>query len=267
MTQSRKFLALNNIDDFVHFLKESGKSHTNYYHYTSLDVLQKILTNRTLRFTRGDSSTLNDLHECYEKGDIQIHKRSYIACFTTNPNESIAMWRLYSKGDTNMVRIQISKKMLLKWLNNMTIAKSSCCMLLTLTGIELFLSDIAYVRLLNSETENEKQIQFTWKQIQNKNKFNNGFDHNCRFTSILKNIAWAYEEECRAIIRFQAESFIHCSYIDIPIDEAFVTSLKILTGPEFQPSKRHELSQLCQSHGISRESIGESLVTGKVNFK
>jgi hypothetical protein len=261
---SRSFVSLECVNDFVQFLNRKGGNHNNYYHYTSLSNLRSILTHKTLRFTRGDSPTLNDLHEPYEKGDICIHQRSYIACFTTKTDESIAMWRLYSKGDTNIVRIQIPKTPLLQWLKKITIAKSSCCIPLSLTNVESFLSDISYVRLLNSN--DEKQIQFTWKQHKNKNLFSNGFDHNDLFTSVLKNIAWAYEEECRAIIRFPAESFVHCPYIDIPINNHLISRFRILTGPEFQPQKYNELSELCQLHNIKRDSIEQSQVAGKVNF-
>lgn len=115
----KQFTKLKTAKKLVDFLKQERCD--TYYHYTTLETFKKILESKKLRFTRGDSVTLNDLHECDEKGSKELHQRSYIACFTTRFDESIAMWKLYSNGNPNIVRIQMSSEIVRKWLNEVSI--------------------------------------------------------------------------------------------------------------------------------------------------
>ncbi len=252
------FLTLDPETELVDFLKQERCD--TYYHYTTLETFKKILESKKLRFTRGDSVTLNDSHECVEKGVKELHQRSYIACFTTRFDESIAMWKLYSNGNPNVVRIQISSEIVRKWLNEVSIAMSSCGIPLLIKETERFLSDISYVRLL----ESLNRIQFTWRDKNCTKTFENGMDKNPCFTSLLKNISWAYEQETRAIIRLPEDVQTKCLYIDVPLSEELISSFEILIGPEFERAKIKSLRKLCSHNNIK---VAMSQVYHKVNFK
>lgn len=258
----KKFLTSTEIQDFVAFLKYRGKKHRSYYHYTSLQTLETILKSKRFRFTRGDNEKLNDLHEYGEKGDARIHECSYFACFTTNHDESIAMWKLYSKNNPNIVRIKIPQKAFQTWFNNINLVTTFCNTPRLIKDEEHFLSDISYVRLFQETNE----IQFTWKNHSYSHRLDNGQDKAPLFTSLIKNIAWKFEEECRAIVRFSNPNDASCPYIYIPISENLISSFQILAGPEFSENALQSLKMLCRQHNIKIQPL-KSQVHGKVNLE
>jgi len=81
------------------------------YHYTSLDTLELILTNRTLRFTRIDR--LDDGMEAATfPGDLS--KKFFVSCWTTDPSDTPMAWRRFytacSDDPATRVRISIVRK-------------------------------------------------------------------------------------------------------------------------------------------------------------
>lgn len=64
------------------------------YHYTSLETLALILTNKTLAF----NSLLNvdDIEEAQSMDMGNFGKYVYVSCWTDKKEESIAMWNLYT---------------------------------------------------------------------------------------------------------------------------------------------------------------------------
>lgn len=253
----------------VRFLRYQGRSHLYYYHYTTFDKIKLILNNKTLRFTIGDSKTLNDWHEREKTKYTNTLHHSYISCFTTSGDESVAMWRLYSNGESNVVRIQIPQKEFIAWFNSIDKSKISPETKKTVPIKKKILSDISYVRLLpnNNKTSRKQKIQFTWQGFSCDRFFDNKSECEYKdFAGVLKNIAWAYEQECRAILQFDESDTNISPYVDVSIPKDLISSFKILMGPEFQPQKYNELSELCRLHGIKIDSIEQSQVAGKVFF-
>lgn len=81
------------------------------YHYTSVDVLELILKNRTIKFNRLDQ--VDDLNEKeFTSGLIgtQLGLYTFAACFSKSSKESIPMWNMYAKWNSG-VRIGIMKDM------------------------------------------------------------------------------------------------------------------------------------------------------------
>ena len=76
------------------------------YHYTSLESLALILTNKTLCF----NSLMNvDDAEEVETADFgNAGKYRYVSCWTDDPNESVALWKLYTP-DMHGVRIGLRR--------------------------------------------------------------------------------------------------------------------------------------------------------------
>lgn len=62
------------------------------YHYTTIDTLALILSNKTIRFTRLDQ--LDDLNEVGIYGS-NITKTTFVSCWTNKEEESIAQWSIY----------------------------------------------------------------------------------------------------------------------------------------------------------------------------
>lgn len=77
------------------------------YHYTNISTLALILKNKTIRFNRLD--TVDDLEEGrLESNGILFSKYTFVSCWTENFEESIPLWRLYTKDD-NGIRICLKK--------------------------------------------------------------------------------------------------------------------------------------------------------------
>lgn len=74
------------------------------YHYTSLDSLALILSNRTIRFARLD--TLDDPQEQRLSDARNLARTRFVSCWTACAEESIPMWREYAGADCG-VRVEL----------------------------------------------------------------------------------------------------------------------------------------------------------------
>src|SRR5665647_2647759 len=77
------------------------------YHYTSIENLELILKNKTIRFN--NLSKVDDLEEGRVKEIGPVGKFIYVSCWTHEPDEIIKMWDKYAKGMTG-VRINLPIK-------------------------------------------------------------------------------------------------------------------------------------------------------------
>lgn len=80
------------------------------YHYTNIEALAMILSNKTFRFGRLD--TVDDPDEFSYKNTFGINPAQYIyvACWSNNPNESIPQWKIYGNNQKG-VRIALDSHM------------------------------------------------------------------------------------------------------------------------------------------------------------
>lgn len=76
------------------------------YHYTTLESLELILKNRTIKFSPLDK--LDDLTEGISQDAEPYRRFVYISCWTDEDKESIPMWKMYTKYDAG-IRIKLKK--------------------------------------------------------------------------------------------------------------------------------------------------------------
>lgn len=74
------------------------------FHYTSIDSLEKILSNKTIRFT--SLSYVDDLDEVETADLYRFGRYCYVSCWTSEETESIPMWKMYTP-DMQGVRIKM----------------------------------------------------------------------------------------------------------------------------------------------------------------
>lgn len=75
------------------------------FHYTSVDTLLLILSNKTLRFN--NLSSTDDPEEA-EASDVYLPGRfCYVSCWTDDPAESIPMWSMYGGPKLDGVRVEL----------------------------------------------------------------------------------------------------------------------------------------------------------------
>ncbi|MCP1145787.1 DUF2971 domain-containing protein [Lysinibacillus endophyticus] len=74
------------------------------FHYTSVDTLEKIITNKSIRFNRLDK--VNDPEEALTANLENANTLVFVSCWDDERNESIHMWNMY--GDNfKGVRIEL----------------------------------------------------------------------------------------------------------------------------------------------------------------
>ena len=81
------------------------------HHYTDIPTLALILSTKKLRFTRLDG--VSDLAETKVEKGIDFGKLFFVSCWTSNKEESIPLWRMYTPGMRG-VRISLRSDMFLK---------------------------------------------------------------------------------------------------------------------------------------------------------
>ena len=81
------------------------------HHYTEIPTLALILRSKRLRFARMD--TVNDLSEAKLEQGIDFGKLFFVSCWTLQSEESIPLWRLYTKAMRG-VRLSLPRDMFVK---------------------------------------------------------------------------------------------------------------------------------------------------------
>ena len=78
----------------------------SFYHYTSIDTLEKILNSKSLCFTNLD--LVDDLDEVGTSDIKKFGRFCYVSCWTKEEQESIPMWKMYTP-DMQGVRIKMNE--------------------------------------------------------------------------------------------------------------------------------------------------------------
>ena len=74
----------------------------NKHHYTTIETLALILNSKKIRFNR--LTNVDDVQESKNYGKYDLSPFIYISCWTTNDEESIPLWKMYT-SDMRGVRI------------------------------------------------------------------------------------------------------------------------------------------------------------------
>ena len=79
-----------------------------HHHYTSIETLELILKNRTIRFNRTDRVDDPDENDIIIN-DINIAKYLFVSCWTMEDCESIPQWSMYGNNSKG-VRITLNSE-------------------------------------------------------------------------------------------------------------------------------------------------------------
>ena len=119
MEQAKKwkwnqFGELRTCHDLNTYLLNREYQHSNYFHYTKLDVVNSILKNR--EFWLSNVSEFNDTLDTEQFGPNPVPYFSL--CFSTGIHENLPLWYLYSGVDGRGARIQATKSSIKKLVQN-----------------------------------------------------------------------------------------------------------------------------------------------------
>lgn len=102
MNKITNFNDISDVRDLKNYLINKQNSNMQLYHYTSIESLIHIITNRSIRITRYD--LLND------KAEMKLINNTgkdvdYIMSFSNNVREYVSMWQMY--GDSKGIKVRI----------------------------------------------------------------------------------------------------------------------------------------------------------------
>ncbi|ELU5587151.1 DUF2971 domain-containing protein [Clostridium perfringens] len=83
------------------------------YHYTSIDTLELILSNKNIRFANLEN--VDDINENLTNDLGELGKICFVSCWTPDDKESIPLWNMYS-SDMRGVRIKLPANPFKKYL-------------------------------------------------------------------------------------------------------------------------------------------------------
>lgn len=229
----------NILSTVVKSAKDRACRHPSFSQYTELKALKGMLRTRRLYLTLG--SEMNDLNECNQS---EKWKRTYVACFSHERRENVAMWWMYGyKGasrETTRAGYQSRIPLRLTFQNSAVLrclvdhiefetikpvlgknAEDACSHRTMFSVSDTSFHDVLYRSEDGAPTLNKNQ----------KYKLPDGqLLPDCEpLTSYVKDAGWLYEKETRFAV-FLKQALPCVKRISIPIDE-MLESMSILVGP------------------------------------
>ncbi len=250
-----------NVDELIPELKKNGRRRRWYFHYTTSDVLEKMLANGMLFLSR--VSEMNDGKEAKT-----VPRNVFAACFSYGGAESVAMWNTYGIPRKEAVRLCFDGRLMRQFLDGKLGPLK--CQARNKDGdviddippekVELTMADIIYA------TNGKKHFQYREKHcavIDEKGRALNLFGK--RFAGYVKMFGWSYEQEIRLLLTLK-KGYIIPGLEKISIDfrgvvkcinsnKKIYNRVPILLGPWTEPSRKTNLLK-------RKLKVGTSVFTG-----
>lgn len=267
------------------------------HHYTSIDTLEIILTNRTIRFNRLDR--LDDVSEGSAFTNLKLEQFFFVSCWTSDSEESIPQWSMYTK-DMAGVRITMPKEMFkMQALEVPGASGTGMPSLLPFSKIfgenymvlpmfldrEHFEKDVEYVPDFMEQKNRAIQVQVT-----SEGEFSAQISDPTKIAA-LKNPSWSFQKEFRFVLFIvPAPSLVKDAgflknlgehlpniaaralhegkgpdlhYFDVDISQAAIDNIKITLGPCCNDSDKDRVEKLLAKHSTAPALIHSSL-TGTI---
>lgn len=189
------------VKDLQDQLRQHGRRHRLYFHYTTLDTLEKMLKFGELWF-----SPPRDMNDGFEGG--RMTNNIFIACFSYGREESVAMWNTYGIPRREAVRLcfdGIRMRQILEgrfgplrcWAKD---KNGNTLEAIPPEKIELFIQDVAY------STDSKSALRYRDDLIKI-------IDENgCivkplskRMATYVKMGGWRYEKEVRLVLKLEPQ--------------------------------------------------------------
>lgn len=257
-------------------LCEKAKKHNKIYHYTSLESLEAIISNKSLRL-----SSLKNVNDAYENKRVDlIYKGNiFVFCFTHKYYESYMFWKLYA--GKNGVRLAFDSDFFLKH-NFDVFTDSECSQKLRWSKVgvsykkELKVKDItcADVEYTNNFDEYREEYVELKKEYGDDCIMQNGQDFmHTKYAGLVKGIEWSDESETRLRVGLSSFPVITKNRISypapydflyVPIDDALKT-MEVTLNPWHCYCFKERVQNILQSSSITKDcEIKESTMRNQV---
>ena len=202
----KQFKTIETASDMERYFDTRWKSHRNkFYHYTNLDVIDKILEKS--RFRISNISRFNDLNDTNQfDGNSQLH---YALCFSVGRQENLPLWYLYSGTNGKGGRLGFTSNTINEMLETAIFtlceynydAPQEIQKEYTITKGKDFLLEIRDIVYANYDRE--KQVYtLRYSNLVNENLSQSEGDHFFdAHPGFKKGLIWSYEKETRIHIQ------------------------------------------------------------------
>jgi hypothetical protein len=219
------------------------------YHYTTIEALASILSNKTIRFN--SLRKVDDMEEAITKDNGNLQDYSFVSCWTKNKIESIPLWKMYS-SDMTGIRIGVENNFLTPkhgyYSTNEGCFKIADSKVLNITNKDIVCLSYGFLR--DVEYSDSQQSFLTQIDIRDEPpKEIPKFDSDKIAT--VKKKAWEFQDEVRFILHAMSESNADKSdreiyvfsklegknkpnvdYIDMTFELETLKNMEILIGPK-----------------------------------
>lgn len=234
-----KCITLNNALRRIH---AGSLYHDTYRHYTSLTALLGMINSGSMWLTLGTSAKLDDAQERQKYGAGEMWKRTYLASFVHDVEESAAMWGLYCRGSEQAVCVSFPREAIKSWSIALhKIVKKGEPVLVNPQNQnssirkpveKIDVLDVAYVDVARSGFSDRVRQNFvSWDGIRSKKIASLKADVKCpSATGMLKDYEWNFEHETRVVVRLKDVS-PYSSNIAIPLPSKMFECMSVTFGP------------------------------------
>lgn len=111
----KNFTKLKTADELQKYFDNRIYGHKEFFHYTTLNAINKILENKTIRISSFDR--FNDKKDTEQFSSLLEQKQHYSLCFSTGKNENLSLWYLYSGVNGKGGRISLTYNKLTEFIN------------------------------------------------------------------------------------------------------------------------------------------------------
>ena len=110
----KNFTKLKTADELQKYFDNRIYGEKEFFHYTTLGAIDKILEKNTIRISSFDR--FNDKKDKEQFNSLLEQKRHYSLCFSSGKNENLSLWYLYSGVNGKGGRISLKYKRLMKFI-------------------------------------------------------------------------------------------------------------------------------------------------------
>lgn len=258
-------------------LCEKAKGHNKLYHYTSLESLESIVLNKSLRL-----SSLKNVNDAYENKRVDaIHKDNiFVACFTHRETESNMFWEVYAKEKG--VRLEFDSAYFSKCDFDI-FTDSNCTSKLRRKkeGLVRKENELLVWNIKFADVEYTRDFdKYRKEDVELKNIFGddcimaNGQDFMyTEYPGLIKGIEWNDESETRLRVALSSAPTMGKNeiyypalyeYLYIPIEEA-LKSMEITLNPWDDNCFKEQVQKILQANDVTRNcKIKESTMRNQV---
>ena len=208
---------IKDTDSLLSYLQNPAGGFRSAYHYTSLEALYQICSNKTLRFSR-----MKKMNDNFEQ-ELFCTNRDFFFCLSIggdDEKDNFGLWAMY--GKLNVKKSNKAEDIGVKIYFSSDALKQICK-----ENEKLSIHRVAYTDLIDNYDKPTNRKIYVGSHSTEINDFDKD-----KYSGFIKDVAWRYENEMRLRLPFSNER-ITDDMKDIKIPDKILSSLKVYPSPVY----------------------------------